>query len=87
MIVSFIDGTKKQHEFEFPPGTCTEQENLTRVRKWVELLNDLRSGKFSALLESNNLRSLSSQMRATQLTTSARQISLDLVEEEAKAAS
>lgn len=84
ITVTFTDGTRKTHEFEFPPGTCTEQDNLIRVRKWVELLNDLRLGKNTAFLESNSLRSLSSQMRATQLTTSARQLSLDLVEEEMK---
>jgi hypothetical protein len=76
-MVGFHDSSKKSHEFEFPPGTCTEQEHLTRVHKWVELLNDLRVGKYSAILESGNLRSLSSQMKATQLTTSARQISVD----------
>jgi hypothetical protein len=84
-MVFFHDSSRKPHEFEFPPGTCSEQEHLTRVRKWVELLNDLRVGKYSAILESGSLRSLSSQMKATQLTTSARQNSLNSAEDESKA--
>lgn len=76
VMVTFIDGSKKTHEFEFPPGTCTEEENIARVTKWVELLNDLRVGKMSILLESGSLKSMmNSQMRATQINTSARQIS------------
>lgn len=75
-MVAFTDGSRKTHEFEFPPGTCTEEENVARVTKWIDLLNDLRVGKMSVLLESGSLKNIiSSQMRATQINTSARQIS------------
>ena len=79
-MVAFHDSARKSHEFEFPPGTSTDQDHLTRVHKWVELLNDLRVGKYSAMLESG---SLSSQMKATQLSTT-RQISMNSAEEESK---
>ncbi len=76
--VSFVDGTKKTHEFEFPPGTCTPEENIVRVRKWVDLLNDLRVGKMTVIFDSGTIKSLlNSQMRATQMSTSARQISFN----------
>jgi hypothetical protein len=78
VIVTFVDGSKKTHEFEFPPGACTPDENIVRVRKWVELLNDLRVGKMAVIFDSGSIKNLlNSQMRATQISASARQISFN----------
>lgn len=69
----FTDGNRKKHEFEFPlTAQMSEQDNVAKIRKYVELLNELKAGKKHLMLEQVRggefKHQLSSQMRATQLS-------------------
>mmetsp|Transcript_18695 Transcript_18695/g.27048 ORF Transcript_18695/g.27048 Transcript_18695/m.27048 type:complete len:769 (-) Transcript_18695:208-2514(-) len=56
-VLSFSDPTNKVHEFEFPAGNLSEEENIRRVQRWADLLSDLKMGRKSLLENSSSASS------------------------------